>query len=164
MAEKYVYLGIRILVIIIALLLLSFSIDINERRRRNKYKPLTSVYYILFVAGFAIFTAVLQFLKGALAFLDTPLLPLINDILNLIFTFSASIILVYITGFHSCLNTEYVKKTGVFLGSKGLCREFQSITYLLLILFYVYIISSIISGFYFGKKGSGSRNRGYATS
>ncbi|KAG5513438.1 hypothetical protein PMAC_001502 [Pneumocystis sp. 'macacae'] len=152
MQEKYLYLGIRILVIIIALLLLSFSIDINERRRRNKNKPLTSIYYILFVAGFSIFTAVLEFLRSTLSFLGSPLLPLVNDILNLIFTFSASISLVSITGFHSCLNTEYVKSTRAFSGSKGLCREFQSLTYLLLILFYVYIISSIISGFYFGKK------------
>ncbi|KAG4300622.1 hypothetical protein PCANB_003104 [Pneumocystis canis] len=160
MTEKYIYIVMRLFAIIVGLLLLSLSIDINQRRQHKNLKTLSSIYYVLFVGVFAIVTSILEFSKVFISFLHTPFLPLILDVLNLIFTFSASITLVYITGLHSCANYDYVRSIKVFLVSKGMCREFQSLTYLSLILFYMYVISSIISGFYFGKKrNNGSGNR-----
>ncbi|KAG4304426.1 hypothetical protein PORY_002136 [Pneumocystis oryctolagi] len=151
MAEKYIYMVTRVATIIICLLLLSFSININQQRLHKNLKQLAAMNYILFVSVFSIVTSALEFLKELVSFLNAPLLPLISDILNLIFSFVARL--------HSCSNSDYVKSVEVFLSAKGTCRKFQSLTYLSLILFYIYVISSIVSGFYFGKKrGRGSNH------
>ncbi|EMR09670.1 hypothetical protein PNEG_01860 [Pneumocystis murina B123] len=158
MAEKYIYIVIRILAIVIGLLILSLSVDINQQRRYKNQVQLPDMNFTLFTGLFSIITTVFEFVKASVSSFNRPIITLINDILNLIFTFSASIILSHITGFHSCANVDYVKNTPVFLKSKGICREFHALTFLSLILFFLYIILSIISAFFYGKiKGSNSR-------
>ncbi|KTW28175.1 hypothetical protein T552_02034 [Pneumocystis carinii B80] len=160
MEEKYIYIVIRILAIIVGLLILSLSIDINQQRRYKNHVQLTEMNFTLFTGLFSIITVVFEFIKSSVHVLNRPIITFINDILNLIFTFSASVILARITGFHSCTNDSYVRGTPVFMGSKGFCREFHALAFLSLILFFLYIILSIISALVYGKiKGSNSRLR-----
>ncbi|QSL67074.1 hypothetical protein MERGE_001461 [Pneumocystis wakefieldiae] len=107
MAEKYIYIIIRILAIVVGLLILSLSIDINQQRRYKNHVQLREMNFTLFTGLFSIITVVFEFIKASVPALNHPVITLINDILNLIFTFSASIILSHITGFGSCSNTAY---------------------------------------------------------
>lgn len=166
MIFKYLYLVKCLLAIICGTIIISLSVSINQRRRMKHYSQLGSMHYTLFAGIFSLLTAIFEIVKKNVQFLDSKIIIiLVNDILNLIFTFVSCVILSYMTGYHSCSNKEYVQSTGIYTSSITMCREFQALGFISLILFFLYIISSIISGFLFGKdKGANARNRGYGAS
>ncbi|KAK3678877.1 hypothetical protein LTR78_001330 [Recurvomyces mirabilis] len=117
------------------------------------------INYDLFVSIFAMLT-LLYLIPATLkeSFQVHPLLPLILDILNVIFWFCAAVATAAELGAHSCSNHDYLVSNRITLGSKKRCQEAGASTTFLFFGFASFLVSTVLSGL--GSRGAANTRPG----
>jgi len=105
------------------------------------------INYDLFVSIFGMLT-LLYLIPASLkeSFTIHPFLPLILDILNVIFWFCGAVATAAYLGAHSCSNRNYLDNNYVCQGSGKRCREAQASTAFLWFGFASFLVSTVMSG------------------
>ena len=136
----------------------------NAIASRDANTPSTT-NYVMFTAAWSMLTLLYTF---PVAFHEGiqghPMIPLILDVLNVIFTFCAAVALAAKLGAHSCSNYAYTNTTGVINYSADdqmkVCRESQASDAFLWFLFATYVGSLVFS--VLGLRSGGASMRGGA--
>lgn len=111
--------------------------------------------------NFALFTAVFGLVTssfyGALAqfieFLAWPLITIVLEFLNFVFTFAAACALAVGLRVHSCTNQDYLDNNAIAQGSSDRCRKGQAATAFLFFAFAVTIVTFAFASFNLANGG-----------
>ncbi|CDR41256.1 CYFA0S06e04984g1_1 [Cyberlindnera fabianii] len=119
------------------------------------------VNFAIFTAVFGIvFSSIYGLLANFIEFLAWPLILLILDVLNLIFTFASAVALAVGIRVHSCTNQSYLDHNSITQGSTDRCRKAQASTAFLFFAFFTFLFSgflstySLLRGGAFGSKST----------
>ncbi|KAF2726204.1 non-classical export protein Nce102 [Polychaeton citri CBS 116435] len=129
--------------------LLTMSLIGNVIAEYRRGSP-SLINYDMFVAAFSMLTLfylIPATLKEGWAI--HPVLPLVLDLLNTIFTFCAAVAMAAELRVHSCGNDSYVARNKLIRGSSSphkSCREQQASTAFLWFAFAAFLVSTVISG------------------
>ncbi|KAK5108674.1 hypothetical protein LTR62_008079 [Meristemomyces frigidus] len=116
------------------------------------------INYDLFVAIFAmlsLFYLIPATLKDT--FMIHPILPLVLDVLNVIFWFCAAVATAAELGAHSCSNGDYLDSNKITQGSHKLCQEGGATTAFLFFGFASFAVSLVFSGLGMGGGSTGGK-------
>lgn len=118
-----------------------------------------SVHYSMFTSAFSAFS--LLYLIPATwteSFTGHPIIPIIVDALNVIFTFCAAITLAARTKAKSCSNSVFLDTNEIAMGSENRCREAQAACAFFWFLWACYV-GSLISSVAGGRSSANLRAR-----
>lgn len=143
---RIIGLGLRALEFVFTVILLGLVGSLEAQGGGNP----ESVHYSMFTAAFSAFF-LLYLIPATIteSFVGHPILPIILDALNVIFTFCAAVTLAARTKAKSCSNLIFIDNNQIAMGSEKRCREAQAACAFFWFLWACYVgslISSIVGG------------------
>ncbi|GAM40385.1 non-classical export protein [Talaromyces pinophilus] len=143
---RIIGLGLRALEFVFTVILLGLIGSLENQSDSNP----ESVHFSMFTAAFsALFLLYLIPATFTESFTGHPILPIIVDALNVVFTFCAAVTLAARTKAKSCSNTAFLDTNEIAMGSEKRCREAQAACAFFWFLWACYVgslISSVVGG------------------